>query len=88
MRKVIFEGKTQVAQKWVDLKIYIVRDDVTDDTCYYEWDINPYLVDKSQMGVHRGGINIGHTLEDIFYRIDEYKNEIREIKEAVDNQNF
>lgn len=88
MRKVIFEGKTQVAQKWVDLKIYKVCDDVTKDFCYYEWDTNPYLVDKNQMGVHRGEINLGHTLEEILFRIEEYKNEIRDVKEVVANPNF
>ena len=71
----------------VDLKIYRV-DDENGNFQYYEWDYNPHLVDKEQMDVHIGEINLGHTLEEILFRINIYKDEIKSIKQIVPNPNF
>lgn len=71
----------------MDLKIYRV-DDEEGEFQYYEWDYNPHLVDKDQMDVHIGEINLGHTLEDILFRINMYKDEIREIKAVKPNPDF
>lgn len=81
----LFEGKTTMGGRDVDIKIYRVEDG---DSTYYEWDYNPYLVDESQMDVHRGEINKGKDLEEIFFRINTYKNEIRKIKEDKENPKF
>jgi hypothetical protein len=86
-RVVIFEGKTTMGGMDVDLRIYKVNED-NGKFCYYQWDYNPHLVDKNQMGVHIGDINLGHTLEDILYQINSYKKEIREIKDIKPNNNF
>ena len=86
-RVVLFEGKTTMGGRDVDLKIYRV-DDEEGEFQYYEWDYNPHLVDKDQMDVHIGEINLGHTLEDILFRINMYKDEIREIKAVKPNPDF
>ena len=84
-KTLLFEGKTAMGGRDVDIKIFRVEDG---DSKYYEWDYNPYLVDESQMDVHRGGINMGNDLEEILFRINEYKNEMRKIKEVKENPNF
>ena len=84
-RIVLFEGKTVMGGMDVELKIYRVEDG---DLKYYEWDYNPHLVDKDQADVHIGEINRGQDLETILFRINMYKNEIREIKKVVPNPNF
>ena len=84
-KTLLFEGKTTMCGRDVDIKIYRVEDE---DSKYYEWDYNPYLVDESQMDVHRGEINRGKDLEEILFRINSYKNEIRMIKEVKENPNF
>ena len=71
----------------VDLKIYRV-DDEEGKFCYYEWDYNPHLVDEDQADVHIGGINMAETLEDLLFRINMYKDEIRKIKKVVSNTEF
>ncbi len=86
-RVVLFEGKTTMGGRDVDLKIYRV-DDEDGKFCYYEWDYNPHLVDKDQADVHIGEINMGNTLEDILFRINMYKDDIREIKEVKPNPDF
>lgn len=84
-KTVLFEGKTTMGGRDVDIKIYRVEDG---DLKYYEWDYNPYLVDESQMDVHRGEINRGKDLEEILFRINSYKNEIRKIKEVKENPDY
>lgn len=86
-RVILFEGKTTIGGRDVDLRIYRV-DDEKDEFQYYEWDYNPHLVDKDQADVHIGGINMGETLEEILFRINMYKDEIREIKEVKTNPYF
>ena len=86
-RVVLFEGKTTMGGKDVDLKICRV-DDEKGKFQYYEWDYSPHLVDKDQADVHIGGINMAETLEDLLFRINMYKNEIREIKEIKPNPDF
>lgn len=81
----LFEGKTTMGGRDVDIKIYRIEDG---ETKYYEWDYNPYLVDESQMDVHRGEINIGKELEEILFHINSYKNDIRKIKKVIDNPDF
>ena len=49
MKQVLFEGKTIIADRIVDIKIYKVDG-------YYEWDYNPHLKDKSQIDFHIGEI--------------------------------
>lgn len=86
MRKtLLFEGKTTMGGRDVDIKIYRVENG---DSKYYEWDYSPYLVDESQMDVHRGEINLGKDLEEILFRVNLYKNEIRKIKVVKENPNF
>ena len=86
-RIVLFEGKTTMGGMDVDLKIY--RENEEDGSLsYYGWDYNPHLVDVDQAGVHIGEINMGHNLEEILFRIEMYKNEIRKIKEVKSNPNF
>jgi hypothetical protein len=86
MKKILlFEGKTTMGGRDVAIKIYRVEDV---DSTYYEWDYNPYLVDESQMDVHLGEIKIGKDLEEIMFRINSYKNEIRKIKDVKENPNF
>jgi hypothetical protein len=86
MKKILlFEGKTTMGGRDVDIKIYRVEDN---NSKYYEWDYNPYLVDESQMDVHLGEIKIGKDLEEIMFRINSYKNEIRKIKDVKENPNF
>lgn len=88
MKKVIlFEGKTTMWGRDVDLKIYKVLDE-EEKFCYYEWDYNPYLVDQDQADVHIGEINRGLDLETILFRISSYKKEIRKIKEIKSNPDF
>ena len=71
----------------VDLRIYRV-DDENGEFQYYEWDYSPYLVDENQADVHIGEINLGHTLEEILFRINIYKGEIRKIKDIKPNPRF
>ncbi len=86
MKKVVlFEGKTTIGGMEVELKIFRV---VEGETKYYEWDYNPHLVDVNQVDVHVGEINRGDTLEDILYRINMYKQEIRKIKEIRPQTGF
>lgn len=86
MKKILlFEGTTTMGGRDVDIKIYRVEDG---DSTYYEWDYNPYLVDESQMDVHCGEITKGKDLEEILFRINTYKKEIRKIKEVKNNPNF
>lgn len=86
MKKILlFEGTTTMGGRDVDIKIFRVEDG---DSTYYEWDYNPYLVDESQMDVHRGEITKGKDLEEILFRINMYKKEIRKIKEVKYNPNF
>lgn len=86
MNKVLlFEGKTTFGSQDVDLKIYRIDDE---DGKYYEWDYNPYVVDESQADVHKGQINRAQDLETLLFRINEYKGEIRKIKEVKINVNF
>lgn len=86
MKKVVlFEGKTAMGGMDVLLKIFRVVDG---DTKYYEWDYNPHLVDINQINVHVGEINRGDTLEDILFRINMYKQEIRKIKEIIPQTGF
>ena len=86
-RIVLFEGKTAMGGKDVDLKIYKVFDD-EEQFCYYEWDYAPHLVDEGQADVHIGEVNRGQDLETILYRINLYKNDIRNIKKEVPNPDF
>ena len=71
----------------VDLRIYRL-DDENGAFQFYEWDYNPHLVDKDQSDVHIGEINLGHTLEEILFRINMYKDEIRTIKAIKPNPQF
>ncbi len=87
-RDVIFEGKIQVAGNWVDLRIYKVYEEESPSEFSYEWQINPILIDMSQMDPHRGGINLGHDLEDILFHIKMYQDEIREVKRMEQNPLF
>lgn len=84
-RVVLFEGKTAMGGRDVEIKIYRIEDN---GVKYYEWDYNPHLVDKDQADVHLGEINIGSDLETILFRINMYKDEIREIKAVKPNPNF
>lgn len=84
---VLFEGKTTMGGRDVDLKIYKVLDE-EGKFCYYEWDYNPHLVDQDQADVHIGEINRGMDLETILFRINSYKNGIRTIKEVKPNPVF
>lgn len=85
-RQILFEGKTAMGGRDVDLKIYKVKDE---EGCeYYEWDYNPYLVDENQMDVHIGEIMRADTLEHLFCRLNSYKSDIRKIKEVRTNSNF
>lgn len=86
-RIVLFEGKTTMGGVDVDLRIYR-NDDEQGIFKYYEWDYNPHLVDESQVDVHIGEINLGHTLEEILFRINMYKDEIRKIKVIKPNPDF
>lgn len=86
-RIILFEGKTTMGGRDVDLRIYRV-DDEKGEFQYYEWDYNPHLVDEDQADVHIGEINLGHTLEEILFRINIYKDEIRSVKEVKPNPNF
>ena len=86
-RVVLFEGKTTMGGLDVDIKIY--RENEEDGTLsYYTWDYNPHLVDVDQADVHIGEINMGHDLEEILFRIEMYKKEIRKIKEVKPNPFF
>lgn len=85
IKKVLFIGKTTMANKDVDIKIYEVSND---NEIYYEWDYNPHLVDVNQIGPHLGGIMLGKTLKEILFHINMYKNDIHEIKEIISNPNF
>lgn len=51
IKKVLFIGKTTMANKDVDIKIYEVSND---NEIYYEWDYTPHLVDVNQIGPHLG----------------------------------
>lgn len=84
---VLFEGKTTMGGMDVDLRIYRV-DDENGNLQYYEWDYNPHLVDETQGDTHIGEINLGHTLEEILFRINMYKHEIRNIKTVKANPIF
>lgn len=86
-RVVLFEGKTTMGGMDVDLKIYRENEE-NGKLSYYEWDYNPHLVDVDQVDVHIGEINIGHDLEEILFRIEMYKKEIRQIKEVKPNPYF
>lgn len=85
-KTVLFEGKTTMGGMDVNLKIY--RVDEEGIPSYYSWDYNPHLVDENQADVHIGEINLGHTLEEILFRINMYKEEIRKIKEIKPNPDF
>lgn len=85
-KTVLFEGKTTMGGMDVDLKIY--RVDEEGCPSYYSWDYNPHLVDEDQVNVHTGEINTGHTLEEILFRINFYKDEIRKIKAIKPNLDF
>lgn len=83
--EVLFEGKTTMGGMDVDLKIYRIEEG---GAKYYEWDYNPHLVAEGQADVHIGDINRADTLEDILFRINMYKDEIRKIKEIRPQPNF
>jgi len=85
-KTVLFEGKTTMGGMDVDLKIYRIDEEGTHS--YYLWDYNPHLVDENQADVHIGEINLGHTLEEILFRINMYKDEIRKIKLIKPNPDF
>lgn len=84
-RVVLFEGKTTMGGKDVDLKIYRVEDE---DLKYYEWDYNPHFVAEGQADVHKGEINRAPDLDTLLYRINIYKGEIQKIKAEKPNPNF
>ena len=86
-RIVLFDGKTTMGGMDVDLRIYRM-DDENGELQYYEWDYNPHLVDEDQVDVHIGEINLGHTLEEILFRIKMYKDEIHKIKAIKPNPQF
>lgn len=84
-KMVLFEGKTTMGGMDVDLKIFRIEEG---DAKYYEWDYNPHLVAEGQADVHIGEFNRADTLEDILFRINMYKDEIRKIKEIRPQPNF
>ena len=84
---VLFEGKTTMGGRDVNLKIYRVNDE-NGKLKHYEWDYDPYLVDEEQADVHIGGINLSDNLEDILFKINMYKDEIRKIKATKPNLHF
>lgn len=84
-RVVLFEGKTTMGGRDVDLKIYRIEDD---DIKYYEWDYNPYLVGEGQADVHKGEINRAQDIETLLFRINMYKKDIKKIKAEKPNPNF
>ncbi|MBR5957511.1 MAG: hypothetical protein IKZ99_04030 [Salinivirgaceae bacterium] len=84
---ILFEGKTTMGGRDVNLKIYRVEDE-KGKFSHYEWDYDPYLVDEDQADVHIGEINLGHTLEDILYKINMYKDDIHKIKAIKPNSHF
>ena len=86
-RIILFEGKITMGGMDVDLRIYRV-DDANGEFQFYQWDYNPHLVDEDQADVHIGEINLGHTLEEILFRINIYKNEIQMIKTIKANPIF
>ena len=84
---VLFIGKTSMGGRDVDLKIFKVHAE-DGEVLHYRWDYNPHLVDKEQIDVHLGEILLGKNLEEVLYKIDCYKKDIRTIKDVIDNPNF
>ena len=85
-KEILLEGTTVICGETVDFKV--TRNTGDDVKTHYEWDINPYLVDVNQMGPHRGEVNRGVTLDELYYRFNQYRNEIKVIREKVPNPNF
>lgn len=86
MKKEIFKGKTTICGQDFDLKFYKVDDE--DVKPHYEWEVNPCPVDVNQADKHHGEINKAETLEELLFRLDEFKKEIHQIKRVENNPHF
>lgn len=84
-KELLLAGTTQICGETVDFKVW---GETEEDSVTYEWDINPYLVDVSQMTPHRGGVNIAESLDHLFFRFNTYREEIKQVKDRVYNPNF
>ncbi len=85
-KQLIFEGSVTICEELVAFKIW--KNTGKNVHTHYEWDINPYLVDESQIGPHRGEINIADNLELLFLRFNKYKDEIQHKKDKIYNAIF
>lgn len=82
---IIFKGWTIISGRQVDFKITEYK---SDESHYYEWDLNPYPIAEDQMDAHRGEINRNDTLEGLFFRFDSFKKEVEKVKSWRTNSLF
>ena len=84
-KKILFEGKVQLAGQLVDFRIYKNEDA---DMTYYSYDVNPEVKDASQADYHNGETKRANDLETLLFRFNSFQKEFAEIKEQRENKSF
>ena len=84
-KRILFEGKVQLAEELVDFRIY---KNVDEDCVYYSYDVNPEVRDKTQIGFHKGATKRAHDLEKLLFRFNIFQKEFTNIVERRENENF
>lgn len=84
-KKILFEGKVQLAEQLVDFCIY---KNVDADLTYYSYDVNPEVRDETQADFHNGEIKRAKDLETLLSRFNMFKSEFTHIVDKRENESF
>ena len=84
-KKILFEGKVQLAGQLVDFRIY---KNVDANLTYYSYDVNPEVRDETQADYHNGEIKRAKDLETLLSRFNMFKNEFSKIVDQRINENY
>lgn len=84
-KKILFEGKVQLAGLLVDFRIY--KNEDTDIT-YYSYDVNPEVRDETQADYHNGEIKRAKDLETLLFRFNIFQKEFSNIVAHRENESF
>lgn len=84
-KKILFEGKVQLAEQLVDFRIY---KNVDADIVYYSFDVNPEVKDITQADYHNGETKRAKDLETLLFRFNLFQKEFTKIIEMRENKSF
>lgn len=80
--KNLFEGTTEICGRQVGIKI------IKDDDNTYRYILSELITDESQISYHNGGNTISKDLEALLIHLQDFKDEIKTIKDIKQNNEY